>query len=175
MKNTVLLVVDMQEVLIAEKPIFQQQLIENVKDIINFCRSNQVEVIYVRHQDNEEGSPLVADSPGWQIYHEIKPKDHEKIIDKKFNSAFYQTDLDVYLKSKSIENIIIVGMQTEYCIDSTIKSAFDLNYHVYIPKGYNSTFDSTYVKGQDLINMYNKEIWGNFATVIEDDELKKQF
>jgi nicotinamidase-related amidase len=131
MKNTVLLVVDMQEVLIAEKPIFQQQLIENVKDIINFCRSNQVEVIYVRHQDNEEGSPLVVDSPGWQIYHEIKPKDYEKIIDKKFNSAFYQTDLDVYLKSKSIENIIIVGMQTEYCIDSTIKSAFDLNYHVY--------------------------------------------
>ncbi|MDI6453620.1 cysteine hydrolase family protein [Peloplasma aerotolerans] len=175
MKNTALLVVDMQKALIDEQPINRNELIQNINEMIDFCRLKNVDVIFVRHQDNQEGSPLVKDTSGWQIYKELHLNTHDKIIDKKYNSAFYQTDLKDYLISKSIENIILVGMQTEYCIDATCKSAFDLGYHVYLPKGFNSTFNSTYVKGEDIINMYNEEIWHGFADVIEFSDLKDRF
>ena len=49
-------------------------------------------------------------------------------IRDRYNSAFKNTNLDAYLKSQGIQDLIIVGMQSEYCIDTSIKVAFELGY-----------------------------------------------
>ena len=65
MEKTALLVIDLQQALIEEQPIDKDNVIHRVNDMIDFSRSRSIEVIFVRHQDNQEGSPLVYDTIGW--------------------------------------------------------------------------------------------------------------
>lgn len=163
--NKILLVVDVQNLLINYQPYNSQKVIENIKSLIHYCRETGTEVVYVRHF-NEDGD-LAKGKEGWQIHSEIAPSHNEKIIDKQYNSAFRNTELKEYLDSKDVKNIILVGLQTEYCIDATCKSAFEQGYNVIIPEECNTTFDNEYLSGQKLYEFYNYKIWNNrFAKVM---------
>lgn len=172
MKKTVLLVVDIQNLLMSEHPHNEVQFIENVQSLIEKGRTEGVEVIYVRHDDGPD-TELAAGTEGWEIYGAVAPKPHEKIVDKQYNSAFYKTDLQEYLGNKGIETIMLVGMQTEFCIDATLRSAFDLNYKVLIPENTNTTYDNAFLTGDKLLAYYHQMIWDNrYAKVITLDEAK---
>lgn len=173
MSNIVLLVVDVQTALIKEHPYNELKVIDNIKRLIHAARENQKEVIYVRHND-EKGEELEYGTDGWQIYHEIVPENKERIFDKQFNSAFIKTGLKEYLDSKKVDTIILVGLQTEYCIDATCKSAFEHGYKVIIPEDTNTTFDNEYLPGDRLYSFYNKKIWNKrFADALSIDEALK--
>ncbi|MGB5822746.1 MAG: cysteine hydrolase family protein [Proteocatella sp.] len=173
MNNVVLLIVDVQEALISEHPYNERNVIENIKELISMSRTKGIEVVYVRHDDGV-GSTLELNTDGWQIVNEIRPSDDERIFEKQYNSAFYKTQLKAYLDSKQIENIILVGLQTEYCIDATCKSAFENGYNVIIPEGANTTFDNEYLSGERLYKFYNDKIWNNrFAEVVAIKDLAK--
>lgn len=165
MKNKALLVVDVQEALVNEGPYNKETTINNIELLINKCRENNVEVIYVRH-DGGKGDELEAGSKGWQIYGQIAPIEGEKIIEKRYNSAFKDTELKDYLNEKNIETIILVGMQTEYCIDTTLKVAFEHGFKLIVPEEANTTFDNEYMSGKDIYSYYNYKIWKNrFASL----------
>lgn len=166
MNKTALLIVDVQNLLINGHPYNEEKVIKNIKELLLAARENKKEVIYVRHDDGI-GTKLEKGSHDWQIYKEIEPREEEKIIDKEYNSAFHKTNLKEYLDSKGIKTIILVGLQTEYCIDATCKSAFDLDYKIVIPETTNTTFDNEFLSGEKLYGFYNYEIWNNrFAKVI---------
>lgn len=170
MKDTVLLIVDAQNILIKSRPYNMRDMIDNIKRLIKSARKNNIEIVYVRHED-EPGTYFEKNTEGWEIYHELKPIDGETIFDKKLNSAFLKTGLKEYLDSKNIENIILVGLRTEYCIDATCKSAFDLGYNIIIPEETNSTFGNEYLSGKNVYKFYNFNIWNNrFAKVIPMEE-----
>jgi nicotinamidase-related amidase len=173
MSNVVLLVVDVQTALIKEHPYNERRVIDHIKELISTARNHDIEVIYVRHDDGK-GSELEYDSEEWQIYTEIAPKDKEKIVDKRFNSAFVKTGLNEYMNSKDIGTIILTGLQTEYCIDATCKSAFEHGFRIIIPEETNTTFDNEYLSGEKLYEFYNYKIWNNrFAKVMPVEEVMK--
>lgn len=173
MKNTVLLVVDVQTALIAEHPYNEEKVISNIKQLINEARNTNMEVVYVRHDDGE--GELERGVDGWQIYNEIAPMEGERIFDKQYNSAFLKTGLKEYLNQNKVETIILVGLQTEYCIDTTCKAAFEHGYKIIVPYETNTTFDNEYLTGEKLYEYYNKTIWNNrFARVISVEELIKE-
>lgn len=95
-------------------------------------------------------------SGDWEIYPSLNPQMEDKIIDKSFNSALKKTDLKEYIDDQEISQLVIVGMQTEYCIDSTIKSAFDLDISFIVPFGLTSTFDNSLMSSQTLIAILQK-------------------
>jgi nicotinamidase-related amidase len=173
MSNSVLLVVDVQTTLIQEHPYNEKKVIENIKKLISIARDSNKEVLYVRHDDGI-GEELEYGTDGWQIYNEIAPKKDERIFEKKYNSAFFKTGLKEYLESKKIDTIILTGLQTEYCIDATLKSAFDNGYSVIIPEQTNTTFNNEYLSGEKLYEFYNYKIWNNrFAKILSVDEVSK--
>jgi nicotinamidase-related amidase len=173
MSSTIFLVVDVQNALVKAHPHNEQRVIENIKNLILTARSNNKEVIYVRHDDGN-GSELEQGTEAWQIYEEISPISGEKIFEKQYNSSFFKTDLRKYLESKDVDTIIVAGMQTEYCIDATIKSAYDLGYKIIIPEETNTTFDNEFLPGDKLYEFYNYKIWNNrFAKVISVKEVIK--
>ncbi len=166
MGNIILLVVDVQSTLIKKHPYNEKKVIENINKLILTAKGSNKEVVYVRHNDGE-GSDLEMGSDGWQIYHDIAPDNGEYIVDKEYNSAFHKTGLREYLERKKIDTIILVGLQTEYCIDATLKSAFDYEYKIIIPEETNTTFDNEYLPGRKLYELYNYKIWNNrFANVL---------
>ena len=73
-------------------------------------------------------------SPAWEIHSAIAPLPGETIIEKRYSSAFKDTGLDDTLKEKNIRTLVVCGMQTEYCVDASVKSAFERGYKVFIPK-----------------------------------------
>jgi nicotinamidase-related amidase len=173
MSNSVLLVVDVQTALIEEHPYNKQKVIDNIKRLISVARDNEKEVLYVRHDDGK-GAALEYGTDRWQVYYEIAPNNDEKVFDKQYNSAFLKTDLKEYLESKKINIIILVGLQTEYCIDTTCKSAFEYGYKIIIPEEANTTFDNEYLTGEKLYEFYNYKIWNKrFANVLSVEEVIK--
>jgi nicotinamidase-related amidase len=173
MSKSVLMVVDVQTALVKEHPYNEQKVIDNIKELISIARDNKKEVLYVRHDDGK-GGELEYGTDGWQIYADVAPNNSELIFEKQYNSAFHKTGLRGYLESKEIDIIILVGLQTEYCIDATCKSAFDYGYKVIIPEETNTTFDNEYLSGNKLYEFYNYKIWNKrFANVIPVEDVIK--
>lgn len=175
MSNVVLMVVDVQNALIKAHPHNEKKVIENIKKLITAARGNDKEILYVRHDDGKD-TELEQGADGWQIYNDVAPISNEVIFEKKYNSAFFKTGLREYLVSKNIDTIILVGLQTEYCIDATLKSAFDYEYKIIIPEETNTTFDNEFLSGKNLYEFYNYKIWNNrFAKVISMEDAIKTY
>lgn len=166
MGNIVLMVVDVQTALVGGHPYQEQKVIANIQKLLSAARANGREIVFVRHDDGE-GTELAYGTDGWQVDPRVAPQKQEKIIDKRFNSAFHRTELRRYLESKGMDTIILTGLQTEYCIDATLKSAFDWEYHLIVPEECNTTFGNEYLSGEKLYEFYNYKIWNKrFAEVV---------
>ncbi|MBU3092886.1 cysteine hydrolase [Clostridium sp. CM028] len=166
MRNTALLVVDVQNALVLAKPFAVEEVISNIKKLIKTCREKNVEVIYIQHTD-KIGGELEPNSEGWKIYGEISPAINETVISKTFNSAFKETILKDYLDNKGINKLIMTGMQTEYCFDTTCKVAFEYGFKLIIPEKTNTTFNNGNILAKDLYEHYNFNIFNGRFGIVE--------
>jgi len=170
----ILLVVDTQKLITNEKLYNFQVFVSNVEKIIDTARKNNIEVIYVRHDDGPE-SELTKGSNGFEIYEKFKPSNEDKIFDKQVNSAFKETGLLEYLIRKGERDIIIVGLQTDYCIDATIKCGFEHGFNMIVPAYANTTIDNKFISAEQTYKYYNEFMWnGRYAGCISLDETLKR-
>ena len=169
MGKIALLVIDVQNALVLAKPFEVEEVISNIKKLIKTCRETNVEVIYIQHND-KVGDELEPNSEGWKIYGEISPNINEKVINKNYNSAFKETNLKNHLANKGIDQLIITGMQTEYCLDTTCKVAFEYGFKVIIPEKTNTTFDNGNILAKDLYEHYNYKIFNGRFGIVESME-----
>ncbi|MEN6594424.1 MAG: cysteine hydrolase family protein [Clostridiaceae bacterium] len=156
--KTILLVVDVQQALVEEGPAHKDEFLLNLKLLIEQAHESEVEVVYVRH-DGGEGDILAMDTAGWHLHCSLSPRADEKVFDKRFSSSFRKTGLQEYLDGKGVKRIVLCGMQTEYCIDTTCKVAFEFGYDVVIPSGGTTTYTNPLLSGEKLINYYERLIW----------------
>ena len=169
----VLLVVDTQKAITNEK-LYEFDLFEcRVKEFINKARDNGIEVIFVRHDDGV-GCELTKGNEGFEIYEGFRPKEDELIFDKTVNSSFRDTGLLSYLKEKAEDTVIIVGLQTDYCIDATVKAGFEHGFKMIVPENTNTTLDNQYMKAEETYKYYNEFIWNKrYAECVSfEDALK---
>ncbi len=169
-----MIVIDMQTGLMNQNPYNEESLISNIQNLLTECRNQKIPVIYIRH-NGKSGDEFEAGNDAWQIYEKIAPMQGEIIFDKYFNSAFRQTGLKDYLDQIGAKNLIICGMQTEYCVDISLKVAFEFEYNITIAKGTVSTFDTAIASGNDLTEYFEEEIWKDrYARVIPCEKLLQE-
>lgn len=169
MDNTALLIVDVQNALVSDKPYNLEATLINIKKLLEACRRSGQEIIYIQH-DGVSDENLEPFSKGWDIHSTIYPKKDEKRIRKAYNSAFKETELEGYLKAKNITSLILVGMQTEYCIDTTCRVAFEKGYKLIMPEYTNTTFDNGSLTGKEIYEHHNLRIFKNQFAKMEDVE-----
>ena len=154
----ILLVVDTQKLITNDRLYHFDLFKRNVKTLIKHARDKRIEVIYVRHDDGE-GNELTKGTDGFEIYEEFKPADGEVVFDKSVNSCFKGTGLLEYLKDKGEQVIIVVGLQTDYCIDATIKCGFEHGFRMIVPAYANTTFDNEFMSAENTYKYYNDFMW----------------
>jgi nicotinamidase-related amidase len=161
---TALLVIDVQ-VGLTDDPKFPayrgDRMLSNLSRLIAAARVSDAPVIYVRHQSAD----LPEGSAEWQIHQRVAPMPGDAIIDKHFPDAFMQTNLQEELTTRGIHSLIVGGMQTEYCVDTTVRRAFSLGYEVVLVKDGHSTFDNAILKANQIVDHTNIVLGGTFATL----------
>lgn len=165
-----LLVVDTQELIVTEGLYHYNTFCSNVQKLIQTARQYDHEVIYIQHDDGA-GTELTKDQPGYDVYQGFAPKANEKIFDKCVNSPFKESGLLEYLLERKETTLMIVGLQTDYCIDATIKCGFEHGFNLLVPADCNSTFDNQYMTAEQTYHYYNDFMWnGRYASCISFEE-----
>ena len=165
----ILLVIDMQKALIDDELYAFDTFMERTARLIDAARKNNVEVIYVQH-DAGAGSGFSVGDEAFEIAEEVAPREGEKVFIKTINSCFGNKDFKEYMEQLDDKRVMIIGLQTNYCIDCTVKSAFERGYEVIIPEGTNSTFDNNYMSGETTVRYYNEDVWEELADVVSFEE-----
>lgn len=167
----ILLVIDAQKMIVNQKLHCFDKFVSNVKVLIQTARENAIEVIYIRHDDGV-GEALTKGMDGFEIYDAFKPLVGEKIYDKTVNSAFHGTGLLDYLRSIGETELIVVGLQTDYCIDATIKCGFEHGFKMIVPAYANSTFDNAFMSAENSYRYYNDFMWnGRYAECVSLEDM----
>ena len=166
----ILLVVDMQKALTEDEELYDAEAFmdRNIR-LIDAARKNHVEVIFVQH-DAGEGSGFSAGDEDFEIDPRVAPKEGEKVFVKTINSCFGNREFREYMEQQEDKRLMIIGLQTNYCIDATVKSAFERGFEVIIPEGTNSTFDNDYMTGETTVRYYNEDVWEEIVESVTMEE-----
>ncbi|HEV8190325.1 MAG TPA: cysteine hydrolase family protein, partial [Ktedonobacterales bacterium] len=147
-----LLIVDVQLGMFDEvDPVYNgRELLETLDGLIARARETGVPVMYVQHQ-GRAGHPLAPDAPGYPIHPAIAPRPGEAVVTKRTPDSFHQTTLQEELAAKGIEQLVLAGIQTELCIDTTCRRASSLGYDVTLVTDGHSTWDRGRLSAAQII------------------------
>ena len=160
--KTALIIIDVQNILV-ETGFETEKLLEKIAYLQDRARSKNIEIIYVQHIENPEAQT----SDDWQLSALLNRKPDEKVFQKRYNSIFKETGLKEYLDQQGIEQLVLCGMQTEYCVDTSVKVGFEYGYKLVIPEGAVTTFDGEDIPAETL-NEFYENIWAErFADVLD--------
>lgn len=145
-QKSALMVVDMQYFFLdPQSPTYTcggDAILTTIQKLIAAYRRIQRPVIFsqhVHHPDRIDAGIMgwwwegmcVEGSPESEIHHAIAPLPGEKVIKKHRYSAFYNTDLEVILRGLGVEEIVMTGIMTNMCCESTTRDAYFRDYRVF--------------------------------------------
>lgn len=165
----ILLVIDMQKGLVDEDLYAFDTFIGRTVRLVDTARKNSIEVIFVQHDAGLDSGMSIGDE-NFEIIDQIAPKEGEKVFIKTINSCFGNNEFKEYVENLDDKRLMIVGLQTNYCIDCTVKSAFERGFEVIIPEGTNSTFDNDYMTGETTVRYYNEDVWEELVEAVTFEE-----
>lgn len=166
-QNTALLIIDAQVNMFAEGgSVFEgDKILQKIGSLIAKARAKRVPIIYIQNNGTEI-DPDLPGTPGWEIHPAIAPSTNDIVIQKWTPDSFHETTLQSALDSLNIRQLVIAGMQTEFCIDATCRRAHALGYDVTLVKDAHSTYDGEGLKALQIIAQHNEAL-GTMARLEE--------
>ena len=130
------------------------------------ARAAQVQVVLVQHE--EDSGSLAVGSEGWQLAEGLLTSREDLRVHKKTPNSFHETDLHSLLRERGVTRIVTCGLQTEFCVDTTVRQALALGYDVVLAADAHSTTDSDTLSAAQIASHHNRTLrWMNgFAAKI---------
>jgi len=166
----VLLIVDMQEASFYESDKFDSDMIiRRINKLSGYIRANKGNVIFIQH-DGTEKDGLCPNTSGWEVLSELVKTDSDYSIRKTTNDAFYNTELHISLTKLNPERLIISGWATDFCVDTTIRSAVSHNYNVVVASDCHTVSNRPHLEAEQVIEHHNW-VWKNLITPSKEVEV----
>ncbi|MGI9051498.1 MAG: isochorismatase family protein [Ilumatobacteraceae bacterium] len=148
--TTALVVIDMQNDFIAQGAPYEsphgREMIDSLNTLIEACRERGIPIVFTTHAHRADGSDLgavrhihpltadghalKADTPGVQMYPKVDIGEGDYTIQKRRYSAFFATDLELLLRNLGVDTLIIAGVATNVCCESTTRDAYFRDFKV---------------------------------------------
>ena len=147
----------------------------NAKAIIDRFREEKLPIVFIQHIAHYSGATFfIPNTYGVKIHNNVKPVGNEKVITKHYPNSFRETELLSHLNDNNISDLIICGMMTHMCIDTTVRAAYDLRFNNTLIGDACATknldFDSKVVQSQEVQTSFLAALHGTFANVINSNE-----
>ena len=136
--NTALLVVDVQNAVVGGAHR-RDEVVANIKTLVDEARAKQVPVIWVQHSNDE----MPEGSEGWQYVPELDIQEAEPVVHKRYGDSFEDTDLETQLAQLGVGRVVVAGAQTDACIRATLHGAFVRGYDTTLVSDAHTTEDLT--------------------------------
>lgn len=169
--NTALIIVDVQQFF--NNPRWgnrnNPQAEENIGLLLEKWRETDKPVFHIQHVEGEF-------TPDREFKEFIKPLPGEPIIRKSVNSSFIGTNLESQLRSREIDTVVIVGLTTNHCVETTTRMAGNLGFNTFLVSDATATFDRVGPDGilysaESIHNMTMVNLNEEFATIAFTEEI----
>lgn len=124
-------------------------------------RTRKEPVIFVRHNGSAQGE-LFPGTREWELDSRLLREAGDLYLDKTANDSFYQTDLEAVLVSLKIDQVVICGCATDFCVNATIHNGLTRNFNITVVADAHSCRDRPGIKASTVIGYYNW-LWGNLT------------
>jgi nicotinamidase-related amidase len=175
--TTALLIIDVQQALCSgEYECFEiSRVIDRINDLSARARKAGVKVVLIQHE--EDGELLKHGAPGWQLAEGLQTSPDDYRVRKTTGDSFYQTNLQQLVPVQDFEKLVICGLQTDYCVNATLRQAHQLGYDLVLAADAHSTIDNGNMTAEDIIVEHNRD-WADLSSsvaridVIPTDEIR---
>jgi nicotinamidase-related amidase len=175
--NAALLVIDVQQGLCeGEFAAFEAHvLIKRINMLAKKARAVKAPVIWVHHEEAE--GLLQHGSAGWQLAKGLETDPKDILLRKTTSDSFLRTGLERLLKVHEVQTLVVCGLQTEYCVDTSTRRALALGYPVVLVSDAHSTLDNEHLTAAQIIAHHNTTLsrmdsFGPRATLVAAAEVR---
>jgi nicotinamidase-related amidase len=155
--TTALLIIDIQHALCSgdEAAFGIDSVIEKVNALSARARAAGSPVILVQHEEDE--GPLQFGHEGWALAAGLLSTADDLRLRKRTPNSFHGTDLHRLLQERGVSRVVICGLQTEFCVDTTVRQALPLGYGVTLAADAHSTTDGA-LRAEQVIAHHNRTL-----------------
>jgi nicotinamidase-related amidase len=144
---------------------------DNVAALIAHARALGWALVYVRHDSSEPDSPLHPGQPG-NDFKAVITGEPDLLVTKQVNSCFYgDPDLHGWLQERGIGSLVLCGITTNHCCETTARMAGNLGYDVRFVIDATHTFDRGDLTADQLAHATATNLEGEFAAVMRTKDL----
>ena len=164
-KHTAVLVIDVQTGLFSAKPppLEAEAVIARINEVAAKARQAGVPAIFIQHDGGADDEDLAPFTAGWKLHPDLQVRPGDVVIRKTTCDAFYGTSLEAELRSRGITTLLLMGFATDFCVDSTLRSAASKDFAVIVVADAHTTADNPVLKA-DLVRQHHNWAWANTIT-----------
>ena len=157
-----LIVIDMQQGPFGGTPPWHDAvgLVGRLNRLVDTVRTTGGSVVFIQH-DGPPGDPYHPGTPGWRFLSDLDVRPVDTVIRKESCDSFLNTPLAAFLSARAIDRLIITGWATDYCVDTTVRSALARGYPTTVPSDGHTTSDRPHLPATKIIQHHNA-IWADF-------------
>ncbi|TEA58616.1 MULTISPECIES: cysteine hydrolase family protein [unclassified Pseudomonas] len=169
--TTALLIIDVQRALCTGEYECHdaKRVIDTINGLSARARKSGIPVVLIQH--NEKDSPFAHGAEGWQLADGLVTAPGDLRVDKTANDSFYQTNLQKLIPREDFDRLVICGMQTDYCVNATVRQAHQLGYDVELAADAHTTVDNGNMSAEDIIAEHNKD-WAHLTGSVARIDVK---
>jgi len=175
--TSALIIIDVQTALCAGPwATFEaDKVVDRINTLSGQARAAGIPVVFVQHEE-EQGS-LQLNTDGWQLYERLTVQPEDGHIRKAGSDAFHQTELLSVLQTHGVSRLVVCGMQSEFCVDSTVRAALALGYPVTLVEDGHTTLDNGVLSAAQISAHHNMTLanlgsYGPRATTIPAEQVR---